>query len=149
MIRHIKRTFSENEAIKLFYRIIFWSGYGLILLTSLLKIGGNLDKVHINLGAFELRLDHLLHIAVYFVLTMYYTTGQYFGLVLFKKHAMLKFFFLLILLGTITVFVQIWVPYRAFSLADWTSNMAGILVGYLTGIVINRLAYNSNYSSHV
>jgi VanZ family protein len=149
MIRHIKRTFSENEAIKLFYRIIFWSGYGLILLTSLLKIGGNLDKVHINLGAFELRLDHLLHIAVYFVLTMYYTTGQYFGLVLFKKHAMLKFFFLLILLGTITEFVQIWVPYRAFSLADWTSNMLGILVGYLAGIVINRLAYNSNYSSHV
>jgi VanZ family protein len=149
MIRHIKRRFSENETIQLFYRLIFWSGYGLILLTSLLKIGGNLSKVHINLGAFEFRLDHLLHLAVYFILTMYYTTGQYFGLVLFKTHTMLKFFFLLILLGTITEFVQIWVPYRAFSLADWASNMAGILVGYLAGIVINRLTCNSNYSSHV
>jgi VanZ family protein len=114
-----------------FYKIIFWSGYTAVLITSVLKINWSLDKVHVNLVAFDLRLDHLLHLSAYFLICMYFLVGRWKELTLFENNALRKFIVVTVLLGTVTEFVQIFVPFRAFNVLDWVANLSGIMLGLL------------------
>ena len=115
------------------YRYLFWTGYAAVLITTFLPIAGELNKIHIGPGAFHIRLDHLLHLLVYFMICMYYLFGQMRGITLFRTNSLLKFVLLVLLLATFTEVVQLWVPERAFNVFDLVSNLAGVLVG--TGVV--------------
>jgi VanZ family protein len=111
------------------YKYTFWFGYTAVLITSILQFSWQLDKVHINLLAFNLRLDHLLHLAAYFLICMYFLVGQIKGFKLFENHSLGKFIAVTLLLATVTEFVQLWVPTRAFNVLDWVANVAGIVLG--------------------
>ncbi|MBN1185601.1 MAG: VanZ family protein [Bacteroidales bacterium] len=113
------------------YRIIFWAGYTAVLFTSILNIKWSLNKIRFNLIAFDLRLDHLLHLSAYFLICMYYLWGQHKGYVLFRNHSRLKFIIATMVLATVTEFVQIFVPARAFNILDWVANVSGIVIGLI------------------
>jgi len=111
------------------YKTLFWLGYIAVLITSLLNINWHLNRVKVRMVAFELRLDHLLHLAVYFLICMYYLYGQWKGFKLFQKKAQLKFILAVFFLATVTEVLQIWVPERSFNVMDWVANVAGIFLG--------------------
>ncbi|NJK84608.1 MAG: VanZ family protein [Bacteroidales bacterium] len=66
----------------------------------------------------------------YFLICMYYLVGQWKGFKLFHRNAHVKFLVLVILLGTITEVLQIFIPARAFNVMDSVANLSGVLVGY-------------------
>ncbi|MBN1159467.1 MAG: VanZ family protein [Bacteroidales bacterium] len=115
--------------IQRIYRYIFWAGYLAVLFTAVIPVVGNLDKVRLGRGIFEIRLDHLLHVSAYFLICMYYLFGRRKGLKLFKKNSAAKFILLTVFLGVVTEIVQIWVPARAFNVMDIVANLAGIGLG--------------------
>jgi VanZ family protein len=113
------------------YRYIFWIGYFTVLLTTFLPVTGELNKINIGPDAFHIRLDHLLHLIVYFLICMYFLFGLRKGISLFEKYSLLKFVLLILLLATVTEVVQIWVPERAFNLVDLLANLLGVIFGVL------------------
>jgi len=52
------------------YRSIFWIGYFAVLINTFIPVDGELNKINIGLDDFHIRLDHLLHFAVYFIICM-------------------------------------------------------------------------------
>jgi VanZ family protein len=113
-------------------------GYVAVLIIAFLPIAGDLTKISLGPKSFHVRLDHLLHVAAYFLICMYYLAGKRMGLMLFKKNSLLKFILLTLLLGTVTELVQLWVPERAFNVFDWVANMVGVGVGVILIIVTCR-----------
>lgn len=111
------------------YRSIFWTGYLAVLITTFIPVAGELNKTHIGPEAFNIRLDHLLHLIVYFLICMYYLFGVRKGFTLFEKNSLLKFVLLILLLATVTEVVQLWIPDRAFNVFDMISNVAGLIAG--------------------
>jgi VanZ family protein len=111
------------------YKYTFWVGYFAVLIASFLSIKGGLSKIYIGPVSIHMRLDHLLHLFVYFLICLYFLFGQYKALILFKTNSLLKFTFLITILGTITELVQLWVPERTFNVFDLVSNMAGVIIG--------------------
>lgn len=111
------------------YRIIFWTGYLSVLITTFITIAGSLNEINIGTESFHIRLDHFLHIAVYFLICMYYLKGTQMKLCLFNVNPLRKFITLLLFLGIITELAQIWVPKRVFNVFDLISNVAGVGVG--------------------
>jgi len=55
---------------KRLYRSIFWIGYFAVLINTFIPVDGELNKINIGLDDFHIRLDHLLHFAVYFIICM-------------------------------------------------------------------------------
>ena len=108
----------------------------MVLVSAVIKIGDALDK-KIGIGDLKVRLDHLLHALAYFIFSLYYIAGKYFGLKLFRKRTHVFFFLLLFLLGLLAEVVQIWVPYRAFSLMDLLSNLVGIGAGWGVTVILS------------
>jgi len=115
--------------LQTFYKITFWLGYTAVLFVSALSLPWRLDKIHIGMPEFYIRLDHLLHLGAYFLICTYYLAGQYLSLKLFENHSLRKFIVLMVMLATVTEFVQIWVPSRSFNVLDWVANVAGIGLG--------------------
>jgi VanZ family protein len=111
------------------YRYIFWTGCFLILITAFLPVPGNLNKIKLGPESFRIRLDHLLHFAVYFMICLYYLAGQMRGFYLFSANSLIKFILLILFLAVVTELVQLWVPKRAFNVFDLVSNVGGIIVG--------------------
>ena len=124
------------------YRILFYTLCLLLLISSVIKFGGALNRTKIGIGEIKFRLDHVLHAVAYFIFSLYYLFGQYFGLRLFKKKNHLFFFFLLFAVGFLAEALQIWVPYRSFTLLDLFSNLIGIMAGFMVTIIL--LKVNSN-----
>jgi len=118
------------------YRIIFWTGYLAVLITTFIPLAGELNKTHIGPDSFNIRLDHLLHLVVYFLICMYYLFGIRNRIDLFEKNSLVKFILLILLLGIITEVVQLWVPERAFNVFDLLANVAGVVAG----VVVIRVA---------
>jgi VanZ family protein len=115
------------------FRYIFWTGYLTVLITAFIPLGWDFAKIKIGPEAFHIRLDHLLHLAAYLLICMYYLFGLRKGLTLFNKNSLRKFVLLILLLGTITEVVQIWIPSRSFNVFDMAANVAGVVAG--VGIV--------------
>lgn len=111
------------------YRILFWTGYLSILVTTFIPISGSLNEFKLGPESLQIRLDHFLHIAVYFLICMYYLTGMMIELALFTNNPLKKFILLVLFLAIITELVQLWVPERAFNVFDLISNLAGVVVG--------------------
>jgi VanZ family protein len=111
------------------YRYLFWTGYLLVLITAFVNIGGSFLDIKLGRGIFKIRLDQLLHFTVYFLICLYLLLGRRKGLKLFNTNSLLKFILLVLLLATVTEFVQIWVPGRSFNVFDWVANVSGMLVG--------------------
>jgi len=111
------------------YRYIFWTGYVTVLIATLLPVKGELNKINICPDAFHIRLDHLLHLLVYFLICMYYLFGLRKDLSLFEKNTLIKFILLILFLGIVTEIVQLWIPERAFNVFDMVSNVAGLGLG--------------------
>jgi VanZ family protein len=111
------------------FRYTFWAGYFAVLITTFIPVAGEFNKIKIGPEAFHIRLDHLLHLLVYFLICMYYLFGIRKGFTLFEKNSFLKFIVLVLFLGIVTETVQLWVPERAFNLFDLVSNVAGIIIG--------------------
>jgi hypothetical protein len=120
---------TNYKLIQKLYRYIFWTGYIAILITAFIAIPGDLSKIKLGRGIFEIRLDHLLHFTVYFLIAVYYLIGQWKGLLLFDKSPLWKFTVATLLLATISEVVQLWVPARSFNVMDWVANVAGMLIG--------------------
>jgi VanZ family protein len=111
------------------YRYIFWIGYFAVLITTFIPVAGELNKINIGTEAFHIRLDHILHLTVYFLICMYFLFGQLKGITLFDKNSLLNFLVLILLLATVTEVVQLWVPERTFNVFDLLSNMVGAGIG--------------------
>jgi VanZ family protein len=120
------------------YKYIFWTGYTAVLITAFIPVGGDLTRIHLGPKSFQIRLDHLLHIAVYFLICMYFLFGWIKGISLFRSNPITRFIVLTFLLATVTELVQLWVPARAFNLFDWVSNVAGIVLGMTILVFWNR-----------
>jgi VanZ family protein len=111
------------------YRLIFWTGYIAVLITTVLPFTGALNRTRLGPEAFSIRLDHLLHFIAYFLICIYYLFGQLKGYRLFRQNSLIKFFFAVLFLAVVTELVQLWVPVRAFNLFDLVANVAGMIVG--------------------
>lgn len=111
------------------YRSVFWIGYIFVLLTTFIPIAGALNRIKIGPEAFHIRLDHLLHLLVYFLICMYFLFGIMKGFKLFRGNSFYKFIFVTIFLGIVTEGVQLWVPERAFNVFDMVANVSGIIIG--------------------
>lgn len=122
------------------YRFIFWFGYFSVLITTFAPIAGELGKVKIGPDAFHIRLDHLLHLLVYFLICMYSLFGIRMGFTLFEKNSLLKFILFILLLATVTEVVQVWVPERSFNPVDWIANVAGVGIG--VGVIFLAQRHN-------
>jgi VanZ family protein len=96
-----------------------------------LYIPWDLDKVKVGTVHFNIRLDHLFHSVVYFLIFLYFYAGQRNDLILFRYHALRKFLILVFILATVTEVVQLWVPYRSFNPLDWVSNVSGVILGLI------------------
>ena len=131
----VQRNFAAAER---YYRILFYILCLLILVSAVIKIGGALDK-KVGIGELKIRLDHLLHALAYFIFSMYYIAGRYFGLKLFERHEHLLFFLIIFVLGFLAEVLQIWVPYRSFSMMDMLANIVGIGIGFgITVLLLKR-----------
>jgi VanZ family protein len=111
------------------YRYIFWAGYFTVLITAFIPIKGSFNKITFGPESFRIRLDHLLHFAAYFMISMYYLAGQKRGLCLFSANSLAKFILLLLFLAIVTELVQLWVAERTFNVFDILSNVAGVGIG--------------------
>ena len=105
------------------FKNLFWAGYLLVLVSTFIPITGDLDKVKLGPESFHIRLDHLLHLLVYFLICMYYLFGQEKGLNLFDSNPLRKFILLILILATVTEVIQLWVPERTFNVFDLVSNV--------------------------
>lgn len=103
-----------------------------------MPVAGELNKKHIGSESFNIRLVHLLHLLVYFLICMYYLLGSGQGVKLFEKNSLLKFFLVILLLALITEVVQLWIPERAFNVFDLISNLAGVGIGAGVIIMVKR-----------
>lgn len=119
------------------YIYIFWFGYFAVLTTTFVPIVGNLTKIKLGFESFQICLDHLLHLSVYFLICMYYLAGQLMRLKLFNTNSLAKFILLVLVLASVTEVVQLWVPERTFNPMDWVANVMGLLVG-VVAIVMTR-----------
>jgi VanZ family protein len=137
LFQQFKLKLAMNFSQKLF-RYIFWSGYFLVFIATFIHIGGDLTKIKLGLKAFQIRLDHLLHLVVYFVICIYYLFGLWSGLTLFNLHSLRKFIFIMMILGTVTEVVQLWVPERTFNVFDLVSNVAGVMIGLAVIEMVQR-----------
>jgi VanZ family protein len=117
-----------------FYRSIFWIGYLAVLITTFIPVAGELNKINIGPEAFHIRLDHLLHLLVYFLICMYYLIGITKRVTLFEKDSLLRFILLILFLATVTEVVQLWVPEQAFNVFDMISNVTGLGIGL--GVIV-------------
>jgi len=127
----------RSDSVERLYRILFYFLCILILFLSVIKIGGALNKTKIGIGDLKFRLDHVLHALAYFIFSMYYSFGKYFGLKLFKKRKQVLFFIILFVLGFLAETLQIWIPFRSFNLMDLLSNLIGIIAGYFVTTIIS------------
>ncbi len=124
---------------QLVYRIIFWLGYLVVLITTFVPIRKiSLDKIFLGPEAFSIRLDHLLHFSVYFLICLYYLAGQLKRVSLFSVNPFQKFVILILILAVTTELIQLWVPGRAFNVFDMLSNVIGLVAG--AGVI--RMAQN-------
>lgn len=130
IFHHIEKNLAIAQKL---YRTFFYICCILILVSAVIKIGHVLDK-KVGIGELKIRLDHLLHALAYFIFSLYYIAGQNLGLQLFKRHKYLLFFVILFLLGFLAEILQIWVPYRSFSLLDMLSNLVGIAAGIIVTV---------------
>jgi VanZ family protein len=124
--------------IQTLYKRIFWIGYITVLITAFLALPWQLDKIKIGTIDLHIRLDHLLHLLVYFLICMYFFAGQRNGLILFRHHARTKFLLFIIFLATVTEVVQLGVPYRSFNPMDWVANLSGVIIGLLVMYLLRR-----------
>jgi VanZ family protein len=124
----------ESETVERIYRILFYVICFSLLVSSVIKFGGALNRTKIGIGDLKVRLDHLLHALAYFIFSLYYLFGKYLGLKLFRQKTQIFFFLLLFAVGFLAETVQIWVPYRSFTLLDLLSNLVGIGAGYLVTV---------------
>ena len=115
--------------IQIVYRILFWTGYLAVLITAFIPVAGGLNKIKLGPESFHIRLDHLLHITVYFLICIYYLAGIKIKLSLFDSNSLIKSILLVLFLAVITELVQLWVPERAFNIFDMISNVAGVGLG--------------------
>jgi VanZ family protein len=120
------------------YRLGFYLICFILLVTAVMKFGGALNKTKVGLGEVRIRLDHLFHAIAYFIFSLYHLAGRKFGFELFKKYSFPLFFISVFLVGLLSEIIQIWVPYRTFSLMDMMSNLVGIGLGYVVTIVFLR-----------
>lgn len=137
-----KPRITNQEALKTLkqrlYRYIFWTGYLSVLIITFIPVAGELNKIKIGPEAFHIRLDHLLHLLVYFMICMYYLFGFRNGFALFEKNSFLKFILLVLFLGIVTEVVQLWVPERAFNVFDMISNVTGVGIGVGVILTVQR-----------
>jgi VanZ family protein len=127
-----------KRLIQTLYKLLFWIGYFAVLITAFLALPWQLDRIKIGTIDFHIRLDHLLHLLVYFLICMYFYAGLRNGLILFRHHALVKFLILIIFLATVTEVVQLWVPYRSFNPMDWVSNLSGVAIGLVVMHLLRR-----------
>jgi VanZ family protein len=111
------------------YQYIFWLGYFAVLVTTFIPVSGELNKRIIGTEALHIRLDHLLHLLVYFLISMFYLFGMRNGFTLFKRNSLLIFIMLILFLATITEVIQLWVPARTFNPMDLIANIIGLTAG--------------------
>jgi VanZ family protein len=119
------------ERYEKIYRYVFWTGYFAVLIAAFLPFSVSTKKVHLGPDVFEVRLDHLLHFAVYFLIGMYFLAGKILGLNLFSSKPAMKFLASILLLAAVTEMVQIWIPSRSFNIFDLVSNAIGVISGVL------------------
>ena len=112
------------------YRIVFWTGYIAVLITTFLPISFRVDKFKFGPEAFAIRSDHLLHFAVYLLICLFYLLGAKKGLKLFDVNPLRKFILLILALAILTELAQLWVPSRAFNVFDGVANVAGVMAGW-------------------
>ena len=113
----MRQVFQETILISA-YRILFWTGYLSVLITTFIPLRGGLNKINLGLESFHIRLDHFLHIVVYFLICMYYLAGIKMKLSLFNSDPLKKFIILALFLAIITELFQLLVPERAFNVFD-------------------------------
>ena len=125
----VYRILNTEYLLQKLYRTIFWVGYLAILITAFIPITGRLNEIEFGPESFHIRLDHLLHLAAYFLICIYYLVGQKKHISLFNLNPFIKFILLVIFLAIITEMIQLWVPERAFNVFDLVSNVAGVGLG--------------------
>jgi VanZ family protein len=113
------------------FRFFFWLGYALVFIVAFIPVKGRLSKTKIGPELFQIRLDYLIHFAVYLGICMYYLFLQKNGVALFKGNSMKKFVILTLILASFTEVIQLLIPYRSFNIFDLMSNLLGLITGLL------------------
>jgi VanZ family protein len=113
------------------YRTIFWLGYVMVFAAAFVPLKNDLHEITFNIISIKFHFDQILHAVVYLLICLYFPSGQYFGLKLFKGNSFKKFLLVILVLATVTEVFQLIVPSRAFNFFDILANDIGIAVGLL------------------
>jgi VanZ family protein len=131
------------DVIQRLYRMIFIMGYISMLVVAFLPVAGQINRIHIGINPFKLRLDYVLHFVVYFCICLYYILGSLNDIYIFRKNCLLKYMLIVSFLAIVSEFFQLWVPSRSFNIYDFISNFSGLLVGFIVIIAFkNRTKVN-------
>lgn len=111
------------------FRLIFWIVYLCIIIASIIPLIANISKKYLDFGFQEIRLDHIFHFTVYFLICIYYLFGLIRNQLLFEHQSFLKFIVLSLIMASLSEFIQLLIPSRTFSPIDWISNISGLFLG--------------------
>ena len=130
---------NTKEIYQKIYRSVFWIGYVMVLVAAFIPFEQDLHDKTLSIVTIKFHLDQVLHTVVYFLIYLYFLSGQYLRVKLFNEKPLKRFILLVFILATITEAIQIFIPYRAFNVFDWLANIIGICLG-LTVIYIMRVS---------
>lgn len=102
-----------------------------VLVAAFIPLKHDLHDKTISIITIKFHFDQVLHAVVYLLICLYFLTGQFLGLALFKENSFKKFILTILILATVTEAVQIFVPSRAFNFFDWLANVVGIVIGLM------------------
>ena len=109
----------------------------MVLAAAIVPLKKDIHEITINIGSIILHFDQVLHSVVYLLICLYYPTGQYLGIALFKDNSFKKFFLLILILAIVTEVIQLIIPSRAFNFFDLIANAIGIGIGFLIASLLH------------
>jgi hypothetical protein len=122
------------------YRLVFWVGFVMVFAEAFMTLKVNLHKITMGVVSIKFHLDQVLHTTVYFLICMYFLTGEYLGLKLFRNRSFIKFLVVVLISATLTEVVQLWVPERSCNFFDWLANVVGIGIGVMVILGVRHRA---------
>jgi glycopeptide antibiotics resistance protein len=112
-------------------RLITWIYLVILVLGMVLPIGNNAESTLVNTYIIELRLDYLIHVAVFLPLIslLSLSLGTKTGL-------WVRVFLLGLIIVLFCEGVQMLLSYRTFNINDLLASGAGALIGVIPAIII-------------
>lgn len=119
--------------MKRILNLFFWIYTSFIIILSVIPFfdGYGFNRVNLEIGGLGVRMDHFLHMLMYFSFYVIFWILYRFEIIIFKTNPVSKYFFFTLSLAFATELIQIFITGRSFYLPDLGANLAGIFFGVI------------------